>query len=194
VVTAFRKELPEITVSAYSHHYAEAISCVLRQEVDMAIAFNPEEHPALVIEHFATAQFVGCFPARMRRTLPPVVELAEFQCYPFIALSSRDPLGSGIKAAIDLGGFNLPTSMEVNTNSLALALVEHGAGAAIVDEYTAAHFGANVAIRKLAPALTFEVGLVTLGNAAASNSLKRLRQLLFRTHEASHRVAEAEKM
>jgi DNA-binding transcriptional LysR family regulator len=184
VIAAFRKEMPETAVEVHSHHYAEAISAVLRQDVDLAVAFNPQDHPALVIEPLATARFVGCFPAAAAARLPTVVDLSVFQQWPFIALSGRDPLGVGVKAALQLAGVALPASTEVNTNALALALVARDAGAAIIDEYTASSMGGGVVIRQLDPALTFEVGLITLGNAAASKAVKRLRQLLHKLHES----------
>lgn len=187
VIAAFRQEAPEICFEVHSHHYAEAIGAVLRQDVDLAIVFNPQDHPALAIEPLATAHFVGCFSLAAARLLPEIVPLAAFRQWPFIALSARDPLGGGIKAALQLAEVPLPASTEVNTNALALALVARGAGAAIIDEYTAASVDARVAIRHLDPSLTFEVGLVTLGNAAASNQVKRLRQLLHKLHE-SHRL------
>ncbi len=184
VMAAIRKELPRTAFEVHSHHYAEAITAVLRQDVELAIAFNPQEHPALVIDQLATARFVGCFPAAARTSLPPIVSLTAFRQWPFISLSSRDPLGVGVKAALQLAGIDLPASIEVNTNALALTLVEREAGAAIIDEYTAAAARTRAAIRHLDPPLTFEVGIVTLGNAATSNAIKRLRHLLREFHGA----------
>jgi DNA-binding transcriptional LysR family regulator len=184
VIAAIRKELPETAFEVHSHHYAEAINGVLRQDVDLAIVFNPQEHPALFIERLATTRFVGCFPAAAGPSLPAVVALDVFRQWPFIALSGRDPLGVGVTAALQLAGIDLPASAEVNTNALALTLVERGAGAAIIDEYTAAAVRARVAIRRLDPPLTFEVGIVALGNAASSNAIKRLRQLLQKLQRA----------
>jgi DNA-binding transcriptional LysR family regulator len=190
-VAAFRKEMPDMVFEVNSHHYAEAIAAVLRQEVDFAIAFNPQEHPALTIEPLATARFVGCFPAYAASALPPVVELTAFHKWPFIALSARDPLGIGVKAALQLAGISLQTIVEANTNAVALALVARGTGAAIIDEYTAASVSATVAIRQLDPLLTFEVGLITLSNARASSAVKRSRQLLQKVHESSRLQLEA---
>jgi DNA-binding transcriptional LysR family regulator len=184
VVAAFSRDMPEVTIEVHAHHYAEAINAVVRQDVELAIAFNPKDHPALVIDNLATSRFVGCFPASAAAGLPPVVDLATFEQWKFVALSGRDPIGIGVKVAQQLADVTLRASIEVNTNSLALLFVEQEAGAAIIDEYTAASAGGGVAIRHLDPPLTFEVGIITLSNAVTSNAIKRLRQLLYKCHDA----------
>lgn len=190
-IAAFRAEIPEMVFEVHSHHYSEAISAVLRQDVDLAIVFNPREHPALIIEQLATAYFLACFPPKSEPTVPPSVNLSDLRQWPFIALSGRDPLGTGIHTALQLADVTLANSLEVNTNALALALVQRGAGAAVIDEYTAAALGAGVCVRQLDPPLTFEVGIITLANATSSNGVKQLRRVLHAVH-ASHRVASVQ--
>jgi DNA-binding transcriptional LysR family regulator len=188
-VSAFRLEAPDTVFEVHSHHYAGAVAAVLRQDVDLAIAFNPQEHPALQIQHFATGEFVGCFPARAARSLPPVVDLAWFKKFPFISLSSADPIGASVKAALQLADVDLGAAIEVNTNSMALALVEQGAGAAIVDEHTAASVGTAVVLRTIDPVLTFDVGMISLASVPFSDPVKKLVQLLRRIHTARRRIS-----
>lgn len=184
VISAFRKSAPDSVFEVYSHHYAGAMSAVMRQDVDLAIVFNPQEHPALVIDKLGSARFVGCFPASAAPSLPRMVRLSAFQDWPFIALNGRDPHGAGVKSALQLAGVDLPKSTQVNTNSLALALVGQGAGAAIIDEYTAVDAGSNVAIRQIDPQLTFDIGVATLGNVAVPDAIRRFRKLLVQSHQS----------
>jgi DNA-binding transcriptional LysR family regulator len=188
VVSAFRLEAPDTAFEVHSHHYAGAVTAVLRQDVDLALAFNPQEHPALQIQHFATGEFIACFPARDGAALPPTVGLALFKDFPFISLSGTDPIGASVKAALQLANVDIGAAMEVNTNSMALALVEQGAGAAIVDEHTAASLGNGVVLRPIDPALTFDVGMVSLASVPFSDPVKRLVQLLRSVHAARRRI------
>jgi DNA-binding transcriptional LysR family regulator len=180
VIASAQKAMPETVFEVHSHHYGEAVAAVLRQDVELAIVFNPQDHPALLTERLAVAAFVGCFPSNA--SLPPVISLSAFRKWPFIALSGRDPLGNSVKSALQRARVDLRASIEVNTNGLALALVEGEAGAAVLDEYTAAALGARTAIRRIEPALSFEVGIINLGNAETSNSIKQVRQLLHSHH------------
>ncbi len=180
VITSLRKDSPEIIIEVYAHHYAGAISAVLRQDVHLALAFNPQEHPALKIDHFSTARFIGCLPANLSAGLPPSVGLEAFQRQPFIALSGADPLGAAVKAAFRLAVIQAPICAEVNSNALALDLVARGVGACIVDEFTAVLAPASVTTKPITPDLTFEVGIVTLANASSSKAIERLRGALLR--------------
>lgn len=171
-------ETPDTVIEVNSYHYAGAINAVLRQEVHLAVGFNPQEHPALRIDRVATARFLGCFPQQLAGAVPAAVDFGFFRDKPFIALSGADPLGASIKAAFRFADVELRLLAEVNTNVLALRLVEQAAGVSIVDEFTAACASADTLVRPLDPELTFEVGVVTLANANPSNIVNRIRDLL----------------
>jgi DNA-binding transcriptional LysR family regulator len=177
-ITEMRRQAPSIRVEVNSHHYSGAIAAVLQQDVDLAIVFNPKEHPALTVDRFTTGKFVGCFPRAFGASLPTAIDLSVFTKIPFIALSSRDPIGADVMSALRLAGIDPAVSTEVNANSLAVSLVGQGAGAAIVDEYTASTAGSDVTLRAIDPPLTFEIGAVRMTNRTSSTAIAHFCRIL----------------
>jgi DNA-binding transcriptional LysR family regulator len=97
------------------------------------------------------------------------VKLEWFRKHPFIGLRSDDPLGAAFSAAVKLSGVDLQPIVEVKTNQIALSLVSRGAGAAIVDQYTAAsHDPGRVATRPLSPRIDFAVHTLRAKHQPAS--------------------------
>ncbi len=177
-ISIFRKERPAVSFDIHSHHYSEAVGAVLKQDVDVAIVFNPQSHPALSIMPLAVADFVACFPAQRAADFPGEIGLDAFEGEAFIGLSTSDPLGSGVRAAFQVAGIDVSPAIEVKTNALALTLVEKRAGATIIDRYTAATASTAVVVRSLKPSITFEVGAITLQNSAGLNLTKRFLELV----------------
>ncbi|MBP7669820.1 MAG: LysR family transcriptional regulator [Ferrovibrio sp.] len=157
-ITRFRQKHKDVTFEVETRQYADLVRTVLTQEVDIGIGFDIPPHPGLELAPLAQGHFFGAFPAAQEKSLPHVVKLNYFTRQPFIGLRSDDPLGSVFSAVLNLAGVKLDPIVEVKTNQVALALVEKGAGAAIVDQYTAAARNpAKVAIRRLQPSIPFAV-------------------------------------
>ena len=171
-VSLFRDRYPEIPFDIRTAHYEEAISAILRQEVDIAIVFDPQPHPALAIERIAQTEFVACLPSHCG-AFPERIALADLANMPFIALSARDPIGLGVLSALQQAKIELSIAIEVKTNALALAFVRRGAGATIIDAFTASRAPDSIVRRRLATPLSLDVGVVTLRNASRAVAIDR---------------------
>jgi len=157
-ITRFRQKHADVTFEVETRQYADLVRTVLTQEVDIGIGFDIPPHPGLELTPLAQGHFYGAFPATQEKSLPKIVKLSHFAKQPFIGLRSDDPLGSVFSATLNLAGVKLDPIVEVKTNQVALSLVEKGAGAAIVDQYTAAARNpARVSIRPLQPSIPFAV-------------------------------------
>lgn len=161
-ITRLRKKNPNARFSVEARQYSDLLRVVLTHEVDIGFGFNAQPHPGLEIAPLAQARFYGIFPAALGARLPRVASLGVFRRHPYIGLSSEDPLGptssARLNAALEVACLKLDPIVAVKTNQIALSLVQRGAGAAIVDQYTAAFSDpARVAVRPLAFNLSFAV-------------------------------------
>lgn len=178
-IAAFRRKHPDVRFEVETRQYADLVRTVLSQDADLGLGFDVPPHPGLDLGALAEGRFYGAFPARQERNLPAVVKLAQFARQPFIGLRSDDPLGSAFSATLSLAGIPLEPVVEVKTNQVAVALVAKGAGAAIVDQYTAAACDrAAVAIRPLKPSIPFKVLLMRTRHAPQSVLARRFAAAL----------------
>lgn len=178
-ITRFRQKHPDVSFDVETRQYSDLVRVVLNHEVDIGLGFDVQPHPGLDLQVLADACFFGIFPREMERQLPASVPLAWFRRHPFIGLRSDDPLGAAFGAAVKLAGVELTPIVEVKTNQIALALVSRGAGAAIVDQYTAAaHDPAQVVARPLSPEIPFAVHTMRAKHQPASVLARKFITLL----------------
>lgn len=157
-ITRFRRRHPDVSFTIDTRQYADLVEAVLTQEVDLGLGFDVQPHPGLETTALSDAEFFGIFPAALARSLPETVKLDRFRRHPFIGLRRNDPLGNAYAAALKVAGVLLQPIVEVQTNRVALSLVAQGAGAAIVDQYTAAaRDPRTVVARRLDPPIRFAV-------------------------------------
>ncbi len=183
-ITRFRQKHADVSFEVETRQYADLVRVVLNHEVDLGIGFDIQSHPGLDIQALASAQFYGIFPREMESHLPAVVKLDWFRKHPFIGLRSDDPLGAAFGAAVKLAGVDLQPIVEVKTNQIALSLVSRGAGAAIVDQYTAAsHDPARVTARPLNPRIDFTVHTLRAKHQPASVLARKFSAMLAQTEK-----------
>ena len=97
----------------------------------------------------------------------PVVELPKN----LIALDLDDHLASRVMDACDEQGLQFNTHTVVQTYLLARTLVEHGAGTAIIDPFTAATADhSKVQCRSLLPVVPVDLYLLTMKSVPLSRS------------------------
>ncbi|AWK89562.1 LysR family transcriptional regulator [Azospirillum thermophilum] len=160
-ICRFLQKHPDVNIQVETHNYRDVLNSVLVQNVDIGFTFNPQPHPALDAEPIAEGSLVGLFPSAMADGLPERVSLASFQDLPLIGLHTDDPLGNILRGACQGANVLLAPRVEVKTNRIALALVQNGAGAAILDQYTAASADPErVRVKALQQDLRFTVNVI----------------------------------
>lgn len=176
-VTRFRRRHPDVSFAIETRQYADLIEAVLTQEVDLGLGFDVQPHPGLETTVLSEAEFLAIFPATLERALPATVKLDFFRKHPFIGLRRSDPLGNAYAAALRVASVTLQPIVEVQTNGVALSLVAQGAGAAIVDRYTAAARDPRaVAARRLDPPIRFAVHMMHARHRPLSVLARRFAQ------------------
>ena len=184
-IARFRQKHADVSFEVETRQYADLVRVVLNHEVDLGIGFDVQSHPGLDLQPVAQAQFYGIVPKAMESRLPASLRLDWFRRHPFIGLRSDDPLGAAFGAAVKLSGVDLNPIVEVKTNQIALALVSRGAGAAIVDQYTAAAHDPNlVAVRPLSPRIDFAVHALRAKHQPASVLARKFIAMLMQTEKS----------
>lgn len=168
-ISRFVKKHPDVSLHIETHNYRDVLNTVLVKNVDIGFTFNPQPHAALENEVIAEGDLVGLFPADIGDGLAPVVGLEVFRQFPLIGLHTDDPLGILVRDACQAGDVLLAPQIEVKTNRIAMALVENGAGVAIVDQYTAASADpGRVRVKALRTPLRFTVNVIRARHHARS--------------------------
>ena len=136
-------------------HSRELVQGLLMRELDLALSLKQPEHPGLRGEAIASGVLVALAPrehwpeAERRQPL----SLAGLAGEALIGLSTADPLFARLEDYLSAVEPPPQVKIAVQTYALARALVEAGAGLALVDPFTA--LGADphsTAIRPLSPA------------------------------------------
>ncbi|KJV11124.1 hypothetical protein VZ95_00495 [Elstera litoralis] len=157
-ISRFRKEHPDVSFEVETHHYKDLVDALLIQDVDLGFAFDATPHPGLSMEEIASGAMVAIFQKGTADHLTGPIDLSAMTAWPFIGLRAGDPLGALLHNALTMGDIALVPEIEVKTNRIALSLVSRGAGAAVVDAYTAASGQPDlIDIKPLHTPLTYRV-------------------------------------
>ncbi|WP_434560338.1 LysR family transcriptional regulator [Pseudomonas sp. Z5-35] len=180
-VHQWTRRYPDIVCELSSAHSRELTQNLLMREIDVALTLQPPDHPGLKAQPLASGVLVALaprdhWPEAAIGSPMPLQELADA---PLIGLSSTDPLSARLDGYLISVEPPPRVNIAVQTYSLARAMVESGAGLAVIDPFTA--LGASstrTAIRPLAPPLPICLYAVTRANEAAAHTLGALLEIV----------------
>ncbi|MDF3839246.1 LysR family transcriptional regulator [Cupriavidus basilensis] len=179
-VRRFCARHPETQVQVLTHHTDEIVQALLANQIDLGFAFSPPRHEAIASEPVAGGQMLLAVPrgeplsARGRRADVPMHRLVE---RPFIAYDDNSSLGLLVRQTLARNALEPRSTLEVQTYSLALSLVDAGLGLTLLDQYTA--LGANperVSLHEVKPALPFEIQLLRASHRGSSSLADDMRE------------------
>jgi DNA-binding transcriptional LysR family regulator len=179
-VHQWTQRYPDIVCELSSAHSRELVQNLLMREIDVALTLQPPDHPGLKAQALASGVLVALAPsghwteAQVGQPMP----LQALAGAPLIGLSSADPLSARLDSYLKAVEPPPRISIAVQTYSLARAMVESGAGLAVIDPFTA--LGASstrTAIRPLSPPLPISLYAVTRANEAPVHTLGALLEI-----------------
>ncbi|UVM61091.1 LysR substrate-binding domain-containing protein [Pseudomonas sp. P9_35] len=179
-VHQWTQRYPDIVCELSSAHSRELVQNLLMREIDVALTLQPPDHPGLKAQALACGVLVALAPsghwteAQVGQPMP----LQALAGAPLIGLSSADPLSARLDSYLKAVEPPPRISIAVQTYSLARAMVESGAGLAVIDPFTA--LGASstrTAIRPLSPPLPISLYAVTRANEAPVHTLGALLEI-----------------
>ena len=174
-------------------HSRELVQGLLMRELDLALSLKQPEHPGLRGEAIASGVLVALAPrehwpeAERRQPL----SLAGLAGEALIGLSTADPLFARLEDYLSAVEPPPQVKIAVQTYALARALVEAGAGLALVDPFTA--LGADphsTAIRPLSPAFPVTLYAITRADETPPHTLAPLLRMLARQAEERLRAVQ----
>ncbi len=174
-------------------HSRELVQGLLMRELDLALSLKQPEHPGLRGETIASGVLVALAPrehwpeAERRQPL----SLAGLAGEALIGLSTADPLFARLEDYLSAVEPPPQVKIAVQTYALARALVEAGAGLALVDPFTA--LGADphsTAIRPLSPAFPVTLYAITRADETPPHTLAPLLRMLARQAEERLRAVQ----
>ncbi len=193
VISEWTRRYPDINCELASAHSRELVQNLLMRELDVALTFKLPDHPGLKARALAHGVLVALAPRGYWSDESEGVPLAldELADAPLIGLSSADPLFARLDSYLQAVEPPPRISIAVQTYSLARAMVESGAGLAVIDPFTALGASrASTLIRPLSPALPITLYAVTRADEAPAHTLEGLLQLFAeRASEQLQRLA-----
>lgn len=179
----WRQKFPDTHCQLATHHTREIVNALLVGEADFALSLQNPLHPAVHAESISSGVLtaiapVGTWPEELTGVPISIDQLP----HRLIGLPADDPLGGRFAAACDLMGHEVETHTSVQTYQLARSLVEHGAGVAVIDPYTAATIDGQRAMhRPVAPEIKVELYLLTANLSPLSHAARSLVKCLRKT-------------
>ncbi|NMY35589.1 MULTISPECIES: LysR substrate-binding domain-containing protein [unclassified Pseudomonas] len=180
VIREWTQRYPDIHCELASAHTRELVQNLLMRELDVALTFKQPEHPGLKAQALAHGVLVALAPRGYwpETDLGLPLKLDELANAPLIGLSSADPLFARFERYLQAVEPPPRIRLAVQTYSLASAMVESGAGLAVIDPFTA--LGASrdsTRIRPLTPALPITLYALTRADEPGPHTLEGLLQL-----------------
>ena len=180
VISEWTRRYPDISCELASAHSRELVQNLLMRELDVALTFKLPDHPGLKAQALAHGVLValaprGYWPDESEGVALALHELADA---PLIGLSNADPLFARLDSYLKTIEPPPRISIAVQTYSLARAMVESGAGLAVIDPFTALGASrASTLIRPLSPALPITLYALTRADEAPAHTLEGLLEL-----------------
>lgn len=185
-MTLWRRDFPETRCELATFHTSEIVNALRLGEADLALSLQDPRHPGIVAEPIAQG---------MLTVMAPAGTWSEAECMQpigpegltgeLIGLADNDPLGEIVLAACEAQEVQPTFRTVVQTYQIARALVEAGAGTAVLDPFTAASAASDKVQRRLwSPAMPVQLYLLTASHAPLSHGARELANCIGATARA----------
>ena len=182
-VRRFCARHPETQVQVLTHHTDEIVDALLSNQIDVGFAYAPPRHEAIASEPVAAGRMLLAVPrtqplvmsksAGGRRATLPMRRLMDRA---FVGHDDNTSLGLLVRQTLARHALEPHATLEVQTYSLALSLVDAGLGISLLDQFTALSADASrVMLHDIAPALPFEVQWLRASHRATSSLVDDMR-------------------
>lgn len=135
-VAQFRASRPHVSFAIQTLHNEDILRSLYERNSDLAVSFDAPRHPRLTALSLGTGQLVALFRRDDLPDPPPQIPWSMLAERPLVRLSGDGSVTNLFTSQIQEGQA-AATGVSVQTYYVAAALVRHGGGFAIVDEFTA---------------------------------------------------------
>lgn len=182
-VAQFLRTHASVKFDLQTIHHEDLLRKLYERETDVAIAYEVPEDAPLASQRLGAGELVVLYRDAEMPDAPPRIPLEDLAGKPLISLATSGPMGVLFTSEIERRGIELDEVVSARTFHIATALVRQGVGMTVVDNFTAmASMAPGLAMRPLAPRLTFDIHAIYLQNrpptALATDFLKALARRL----------------
>jgi len=179
-LTDWRRDFSQTRCELATFHTSEIVNALRLGEADLALSLQDPRHPGIEAEAIAQGALTVMAPAGTwsdAECAEPVTPAALVNTMhgELIGLADGDPIGEMVVAACEAQDVRPVFHTVVQTYQIARALVEAGAGCAVLDPFTAASGTRDkVQCRPWAPAMPVQLYLLTASHAPLSHGAREL--------------------
>lgn len=181
-VARFRALFKDVKVYVRTSIAADLVQALLTQQAEVGVAIVPLTHPSLHAEAIYENQLVAVLPASHSLADKETLHTSDLEGVDLIGYGSDTPYGQEVQKLFG-NRVGIPEmAVEVRLTHIACAMVQAGAGIAIVDELAVTgRVWPDVVVRPILPRTTMSLHLLYSNAAPVSQSAKDFMEILKKT-------------
>ncbi len=162
-IAAFRQSFPDVKFHLQTLVSSQLLNAVLTQQVELAIATMPIDHPNLKVTTIHRNRIVAMLPAEHPLAKKRQLGVADLAGCDLVGYHSDTPFGQLLMRLFEPAGKQPKYIAEVRLTHIACALAQAQAAIALVDEIAVqGQTWRNVVWRPLVPTVTMPLNIVQL--------------------------------
>jgi len=181
-VARFRQKRPNVSFDIHTLHNDDILKALYERNSDLAVAYDAPRHPRLADQKIGSGELVLLYRKDEIPDAPERLSMEAVRGRDLISLAGSGPVGTLFASEVVQDDPGRSERIFVQTYYVAAALVRHGAGVAVVDEFTArASLSPDLDFRPLSPAVTFGVHCIYLEDRPPSRPMRDFMSVLQQT-------------
>lgn len=145
-ITAFRRTHPHVKITFHALRYQPLTERILNAQADLGVTILPVSHPNLDMVSLGSGRLVCICPYDHPLSRRATQSVADLLAFPLISYPRETPFGELVTALFEAAGERVSAAMEVGSPQNACALVQAGAGIALVDEFSVRSWPAGLLV------------------------------------------------
>lgn len=159
----YRHTHAQVKLSFHYLGHTPLMDRLLNRQADLGFTILPVHHPNLEMEEIGSGRLVCICPYNHPIARRATLAVADLLPFPLISYDRSSPFGAMVGSLFEASGETVRAAIEAGSPQNACALVQAGAGIALVDEFSARSWGASkFVIRPVRDAPVLKATLVRL--------------------------------
>jgi DNA-binding transcriptional LysR family regulator len=157
-IAEFRAGHADVTFDVQTVDHVNILRCLYERESDIAIGFSAPAHPRLRSEKIGTGELGLLQREGTVAVKGHLVDVRKLQDQQYVSLTGSGPIGALLAGELARLEVQPREVVAARTFYVAAALVRHGVGVTVLDEFTARDMSsAGMTFSRLTPAIPFAV-------------------------------------
>ena len=162
-IAEYRHHNPQVKLTFQYLGHNPLMERLLNRQADLALTILPMNHPNLEMEEVGRGRLVCICPYNHPLARRATLSVADLLPFALISYDRSSPFGAMVAALFEAKGETVRAAIEVGSPQNACALVQAGAGIALVDEFSARSWAASkFVVRPVADAPVLRASLARL--------------------------------